>query len=117
METGDAPEKESNYGEPVNPTVRGLVIFASVLITVLFWMPLSNSPRMGPAGGTITETYFGVFRYATMHAVMKEPDFKMSWSVDPKRLAVTATVTILFWCLVVWILKRGGKLTADRAKT
>jgi hypothetical protein len=97
----------------VNQTVRGLVIFVSVLLTIAFWMPLSNSPRLGPNGGTITDTFFGVFRYATMSAVMKEPDFSLSWSVNALRLVITVGVTVVFWLTVMWVLKRGNPAKAQ----
>ena len=100
----------------MNQTARGLVIFVSALVTITFWAPLANAPRLGLNGGTITDTFFGIFRYATMHAVMKEPDFTMTWSVDPKRLALTAAVTVLFWGFVIWFLRRRKPFVADRAE-
>ena len=97
----------------MNQTVRGVVIFVSVLITIVFWMPLSNSPRVGAAGETITDTFFGLFRYATMHAVMKEPRFELSWSLDATRLGITVAITVVFWGIVLWILKRGNRRNAQ----
>jgi hypothetical protein len=90
----------------VSQNVRTFIIFVSVLFTAAFWLPLSNSPRIGPNGGTITETYFGVLRYATMQAVMKEPDFTMTWTLDPKRLVLSIVVTVIFWAGVIWWLRR-----------
>jgi hypothetical protein len=87
-------------------TIRGLIAFAAVLVTIAFWMPLRNSPQIAPDGGTMTETYFGLFRYATLHAVMKEPDFSMGWTFDPKRLTATVAVTVLLWVGVWFVLHR-----------
>ena len=89
------------------------IVFAGVLLTIGFWMPLSNSPRLGAVGETVTETYFGLFRYATMEAVMREPNFSLNWKFDPGRLALTVVVTALFWLLLVWLIKR--KSAPDRA--
>lgn len=98
----------------MNQTVRGLVIFVSVLLTIAFWMPLSNSPRFGPNGGTITDTFFGVLHYATMHGVMKEPDFSLTWTVDPVALGMSLGITAVFWCVVGWVLKRGNRSKAQQ---
>lgn len=98
----------------MNPTVRGLIIFFSVLLTVGFWMPLSNSPDFAPGGGTITDTYFGLFHYATVHAFMKEPEFSMKWQLHPGRLALTIVVTLVFWAAVIAVLRRFGRSSGQR---
>ena len=90
-------------------------MFVSVLITIAFWMPLSNSPRFAPEGGTITQTHFGLFRYATMHAFMKEPEYRMNWTVDRPRLALTIGITVVFWGLVLFLLRRSRVSAGDRA--
>ena len=90
----------------MSQNTKTLIVFVGVLITVGFWMPLSNSPRLGATGGTVTETYFGMFRYATMQAVMREPNFSMNWTLHGSRLAVTIVVTLVFWALLIWIVRR-----------
>jgi hypothetical protein len=100
----------------MSSNARTIAVFASVLATIGFWMPLSNAPRFGPSGGTITDTYFGVLHYATMHATMKEPDFKLEWTVDPSRLALTIVVTVAFWAFVLWLVRRRKGSATDSAE-
>ena len=101
----------------VSETVRGLIIFVSVLITVGIWMPISNSPRIVPEGGTVTETYFGVFRYGTMTGVMKEPEFSLGFHVHVYRLILTIFVTLLFWVGVILYLRASRRSASNRTET
>jgi hypothetical protein len=90
----------------VNPTLRGFIIFLSVLLTIGAWAPLSNSPRLGPGGSTITETYFGVFRYGTLTARMKEPNYELNWTLHPGRLAASLALTGAFWGGIIFLVRR-----------
>lgn len=91
------------------------MVFVSVLLTIGAWAPLSNAPRLGPGGSTITDTYFGVLRYGTLTARMKEPNYEFNWKVDSGRLAATIVLTAGFWAGIGLLLRRTKRLPTDRA--
>ena len=90
----------------MNQTVRGIVIFATVLITTGIWAPLRNHPTRLPSGAVLTESYFGVLTYLTLRTETKEPEYKMDWIPNYKRLLLTSGVTIGLWVTVLSVIKR-----------
>lgn len=89
----------------MNDTVRGIIIFVAVLITIGIWAPLRNRPERLPSGAALTETYFGVFTYLTLRTETKEPEYKMDWIPNYKRLFLTSGVTIGLWITVFAAIK------------
>ena len=81
----------------MNETLRGLIVFVTVLITIGIWAPLRNRPERLPNGAVLTETYFGVFAYLTLRTETREPDYKMEWIPNYTRLALTGVVTVGLW--------------------
>lgn len=85
----------------MNQTVRGIIFFVTVLITIGIWAPLRNHPTRLPSGAVLTETYFGVLTYLTLRTETKEPDFKFEWLPNYKSLATTGLVTGALWVTVL----------------
>jgi hypothetical protein len=85
----------------VSDTVRGVIIFVAVLLTIGIWAPLRNQPERLPSGVIVTETYFGALRYLTLRTELKEPDYHLYWIPDYKKLAITAAVTGALWAGVI----------------
>jgi hypothetical protein len=81
----------------VSDTVRGVIIFVAVLLTIGIWAPLRNQPERLPSGVIVTETYFGALRYLTLRTELKEPEYRMHWLPDYKKLAMTVVVTGALW--------------------
>jgi hypothetical protein len=90
----------------VNDTVRGVIVFVTVLLTIGIWAPLRNQPVRLPTGAVLTETYFGVFRYLTLRTETKEPNFKMEWLPNYKRLGGTAAATTVLWVGVFALVRK-----------
>ena len=97
----------------MNQTVRGIVIFATVLITIGIWAPLRNHPTRLPSGAVLTETYFGVLTYLTLRTETKEPEFKFQWFPNYRRLAATGAITIALWTAVLLSLRGSGRAPSD----
>ena len=83
-------------------------MFVTALVTIALWVPLRNRPERLADGTVVSETYFGAFTYLTLRTELKEPEYKMSWSPNYKRLAMTGTVTIAIWAGVVTIVRKKG---------
>jgi hypothetical protein len=93
-----------------------VVVFVSVLLTLALWVPLRNKPERNPDGTIVTETYFGLFRYATLHSELKEPNYKMRLDTDAARTIFTAAASVSLWVGVVYWLRVTRKQSAlDRA--
>ena len=90
----------------MSDTVRGLMVFVMVLITIGIWAPLRNHPERLPNGAVLTETYFGVFRYLTLRTETKEPAYKMEWVPNYNRLALTGAVTVGMWAGVLVLIRK-----------
>ena len=90
----------------MNETLRGVIVFVAILLTIGIWAPLRNYPQRMPSGAVITETYFGVLTYLTLRTETKEPDYKMSWTPDYKRLAMTGGLTAVLWGGVIAAVKK-----------
>ena len=86
-----------SHSRAVSETVRGVIVFVGVLLTVGIWAPLRNQPERLVSGGVASETYFGVFTYLTLRTEFKEPNYTMEWSWKPNRVAATAVVTVVLW--------------------
>ena len=86
--------------------MRGVILFVAVLITIGIWAPLRNRPERLAGGAIVTETYFGVFRYLTLHTEFQEPRYEMKWIPDYKKVALTAGVTAALWGGVVVLARR-----------
>jgi hypothetical protein len=87
-------------------------VFLTALVTIGLWVPLRNHPERRADGVVISETYFGVFTYLTLRTELKEPDYRMSWTPQYGRLALTGVVTLGLWSAVVLIVKK-RKLASD----
>lgn len=87
-------------------TVRGLIVFAAVLITIGFWAPLREQAEARLDGGTSNDIYFGLFRYMTLHTEMKEPDYQITKIVSPSRATVTGLATVGLWTGILIFLKK-----------
>lgn len=98
----------SHYIARVSDTLRGVIIFVAVLMTIGVWAPLRNKPERAATGAVITETYFGVFTYLTLRTELKEPEYQMSWMPNYARLAMTGLVTAGLWAGAI-VLTRGPK--------
>jgi hypothetical protein len=85
----------------VSDTARGVTIFVAVLLTIGIWAPLRNQPERLPSGIIVTETYFGALRYLTLRTELKEPEYRLHWIPDYKKLAITAALTGALWAGVV----------------
>jgi hypothetical protein len=90
----------------VTDTIRGVVVFVTALVTIAIWAPLRNHPERLPDGVIVTETYFGVFTYLTLRTELKEPEYRLSWTPNYGRLALTAGVTTGLWGAVVTNVKK-----------
>jgi hypothetical protein len=100
----------------VNQTWRGVLIFAGVLVTIALWVPLSNQAQRTASGSVITDTFFGVFRYATLKTELKEPDYTMAMSWNWVRLVITIGITFAFWSVIAAVLGRTRQFSPpDRA--
>ena len=82
------------------------MVFASVLLTLLIWAPLSSAAERLASGAISTNLYFGIFRYLVLTTETKEPDFAMSTVLNPGRLALTILATALLWFFVILTLRR-----------
>src|SRR5262245_51730455 len=98
----------------MSDTVRGLIVFVTALITIALWVPLSGHAEPRPGGGSINDIYFGLFHYLTVHSEMKEPDFKITKSLSPGRLALTAAVSTGLWLVVIGVVRKKKTLPPDR---
>lgn len=87
-------------------TVRGVIIFLAVLLTIGIWAPLRNKPERLPSGTIVTETYFGVLRYLTLRTELKEPEYQMHWIPDYPRAVATAAFTGVLWAGVVALTRK-----------
>jgi hypothetical protein len=98
----------------MNDTLRGLIVFIAVLITIALWVPLSNhaEPRLG--GGSNNDIYFGLFHYLVVHSEMNEPNFHITKALAPGRLAATATSSAALWIAIVYFLKATKPSAANR---
>jgi hypothetical protein len=81
----------------VSDTLRGVIVFVTVLVTIGIWAPLRNKPERLPNGTIQTDTYFGVLRYLTLRTLTREPKFEMEWYPDYKRVGMTALLTVAIW--------------------
>ena len=90
----------------MSETVRGVIVFLALLVTVGIWAPLRNHPERLPNGVVVSETYFGVFTYLTLRTELKEPNYKMEWTPDYGRLALTGLVTAGFWAAVIATVRK-----------
>jgi len=91
---------------PVRDTVRGVIIFLAVLLTIGIWAPLRNKPERLPTGVIVTETYFGVLRYLTLRTELKEPEYRMHWIPDYGKGAATVLITGVLWAGVVLLTRK-----------
>ena len=92
------------------------MVFASVLLTLLIWAPLSSAAERMVSGAISTDLYFGIFRYLILTTETKEPDFAMSTVLNPGRLGLTIVTTALLWFFVILTLRRtrASARVADR---
>ncbi len=90
----------------MSDTVRGVIIFFAALMTIGLWAPLRNHPERTPDGTIVTQSYFGLFTYGTLHTELKEPDYKMSFVPSYPRLAVTCLATAVLWGAVITRVKK-----------
>jgi hypothetical protein len=97
----------------VNETWRGVTIFGAALLTIWLWAPLNNKASRTASGMIISDTYFGPFRYLTLHTELKEPEYKMEKSLDRGRLAATTAISAALWCVVIWKVRQQP---SDRAR-
>ena len=94
----------------MNETRRGVVIFVTALITIWLWAPLSSDAARTASGVIVTDTFFGPFRYLTLHTELKEPEYTMTRKLNSKALALTTGLSAALWCAVVWAIRRKPKL-------
>lgn len=90
----------------MSDTLRGVIVFVAVLVTIGIWAPLRNKPERLPTGVIVTESYFGVFTYLTVHSEFQEPHYKMDWTPHYKRLALTGAVTAGLWAAVLLTIRK-----------
>ena len=94
----------------MSDTVRGVIVFLTALLTIALWVPLRNRPERLPDGVVVTELYFGAFTYLTLRTELKEPDYKMSWTPNYGRLALTGVVTVGLWGTVIYFVRKRKSL-------
>ena len=90
----------------MSDTLRGVIVFVTVLVTIGIWAPLRNQPERLPTGVIASETYFGVFTYLTLRTELKEPDYEMFWTPNYTRLAITGLVTAGLWTAVLVAVRK-----------
>jgi hypothetical protein len=90
----------------VNETVRGVIVFATALVTIGLWAPLRNRPERLADGVIASDTYFGMFTYLTLRTELKEPEYRMFWMPRYSRLAITGLVTAGLWGVVIVTVKK-----------
>ena len=100
----------------MNETLRGVVIFAAVLVTLWLWAPLNSHAARTTTGTVVTDTYFGPLRYLVLRTELKEPDYSFQRQVQPQRLVITALLTIGLWSAVIWKVRRRPADSGDQAK-
>ena len=93
----------------MSSTKRGLLIFATALLTILLWAPISGQGGPRPGGGTINHIYFGLFGYLTVRSEIKDPKYELTKTVDAARLAVTAASTAILWAGVILVIKKRAR--------
>jgi hypothetical protein len=90
------------------------MIFLAGLVTIWLWAPLSSDARHAGSGKITTETYFGPFRYLTVHTELTEPNYSITRITNSSRLALTIVITLAVWIgVIAWIL-RARRLSRDR---
>ena len=99
----------------MSDTVRGVIIFAAALFTIALWVPLSGDAQPRAGGGSINNIYFGLFRYLTIHSELKEPDFTMTKTLAPGRLAVTVALSTGLWVSVIMLARKTKLSTPNPA--
>jgi hypothetical protein len=105
----------TQYIAGVSDTLRGVIVFIAVLMTIGIWAPLRNKPERLPTGVIVSETYFGVLTYLTLRTQLKEPHYEMAWTPHFGRLAGTVVLTAGLWtCVIAGIRKKSSP--TDRAK-
>ena len=94
-----------HYSLPMSSNKKGLIVFATVLLTILLWAPISGQGAPREGGGTISHIYFGLFRYMTIRTEIKDPKYELTRSVNPARLGTTSLATVAVWAGVISLIR------------
>lgn len=94
----------------MSQTKRGLIVFVTVVLTLVLWIPVSSMGRKNvETGGFSSRLRLGLLGYGMVAGEFVEPEYDINTSINRERLALTIGTTGALWLMVWWILRRGGK--------